>query len=255
VAYIYVESTTSNSVTLVLDELDDTWENGTRTVTWYIAKGYVPSATSFDKWTAGEPIENNAMAGGLGTFSNLEPDTEYYVYCEVYHGSDLISEFGGENDPWWFVTDAEYEEPDEPTVDIVKWTWTASNGSASAMETLNSYVRLTKGSPTDTFYNTVWKDMVDKVWEIIEAKTNWWDGTYASYYDTKNLPQNSDGLYELTAVAFNSLRNNIELVGNEYLGVGRIGIPRVYAYNSNYPVKASYFTTLTNYMNACIDNL
>ena len=142
-------------------------------------------------------------------------------------------------------------------ISIKKWSWSASNGSnASATVTSNSYYALSKGTKTSNFSHLVWMDMVDKVWEIIRATTNWWDSSHASLSDTKNLPQNSDGLYELTAVAFNSLRNNIELIGNQSNVLGyKTGIGKVEAQNTDYPVKAQYFLTLANYINSCIDNL
>ncbi len=234
-------SSSTDSLTLRLCKLQTSWSQGIRTTSWQIG----------NLWAPGEDIPNNAEYGGEVTFSGLDADTEYYVVCEVYHGSTLLSTIDG-----YVTTDADeggWEEPDEPTVDIAKWSWYASNGTnASAIETFTSYATLTKGSPTESFYHTVWNDMVEKAWEIIKASTNWWDSTYGSLDDTKFYSEP----YELTADMFNSLRNNIELVGNGYLGIGRTGIPRpVYSYDSNYPVKASYFTTLTDYMNECIDNL
>lgn len=144
---------------------------------------------------------------------------------------------------------------------IKKWSWSASNSTAidhvtSASVTLNSYYALNKDNPTSDFSHLVWMDMVDKVWEVIWNKTKYWDDFWADKDTTRNLPQNSDGLYELTAVAFNSLRNNIELIGNRSDVLGRkTGIGQVFAQNANYPVKAEYFLTLADYINDCIDNL
>lgn len=135
---------------------------------------------------------------------------------------------------------------------IAKWNWFASNGSASKDVTTASYYALSKGTPTTSFSHLVWNDMVDKAYEIIRAKTNWWDENYASYNNTKmNSPP-----YELTAKMFNSLRNNIELIGNRSDVLGyKTGIGQVFAKNTDYPVKAEYFITLANYINDCIDNL
>lgn len=144
---------------------------------------------------------------------------------------------------------------------IKKWSWSTSNSTAtdhvtSASVTLNSYYALNKDNPTSDFSHFVWMDMVDKVWEVIWNKTKYWDSNYADKDTTRNLSQNSDGLYELTAVAFNSLRNNIELIGNRSDVLGRkTGIGQVFAQNVNYPVKAEYFLTLADYINDCIDNL
>lgn len=244
-ANVYIESKTASSVVLVLDNLDDAWSNGTRTVIWYIAKGYIPTSTDFDYWSPGEDIENYAPAGGTGTFSELEADTQYYVLCEVYYGSTLVGEFEGE-----FVTDSEYEKP---TVYIKPWSWYSSNGSASDIETFNAYATTTADAHTIVFDHKVWNDMVDKAHEIVLAVPGmWgWDETYASLNDTKFHSEP----YILTADMFNSLRNNIEIAGS-LLNLGYdTGIGRVYSYDRDYPVKAEYFRIIPDYINACIDRL
>ena len=477
-AYISVKSKTSDSAKLCLLSLDTNWTSGTRTVAWYLGfpNSSRPTETSFYRFKQGADIENKASSGGDAEFGDLEPDTRYYVYCQVYHGSSMLADFEGEfrtdsasvTQPWsldcyaqtdvdeygtsiygefssysvaqypiqfsgngeiwinfggdtntvvyistsddidyetgeplsyeavsyngsisqFWVSDAEtyyiyvrsdtgtesgsfwidisppwvtalggstkyidkqgtsytkgvsqltiYRNPlvflesgtvkislsedsfvncwigtstdygagapleydvfidsfdstpveynvtkgvkyyiwftsaysgyyteatlnisyAEGTVTISKWSWNASNGSASATETIAAHSAIVNKSATTNFSHLVWEDMVDKVWEIIKAKTNWWDENYASLSDTKYLPQNSDGKYELTAVAFNSLRNNIELIGNRSDVLGRkTGIGVVYAKDTDFPVKAGYFTTLTDYINDCIDNL
>jgi hypothetical protein len=94
--------------------------------------------------------------------------------------------------------------------------------------------------------------MVDKVKEIMDEAVGWWDSAdYATYYDTKF----NSSPYELTAVMFNSLRNNIEIAGNTdaYIGLGhKTGIGPV---SSGDYVYGDYFLTLAEYINECIDNL
>lgn len=142
--------------------------------------------------------------------------------------------------------------PDNPAAETVdKWSWSSSNGSASATQTSNAYNAVTNKKATTNFSHLVWNDMVDKVNEVIKAYSSGktWDSTYASYANTKM----SSTPYYLTAVKFNSLRNNIEIVGNTYLNIGyKTGIGKV---ETGDYVKGSYFTTLADYINDCIDNL
>ena len=242
-ATIEILSKDTTSVTLYLDNLDEGWSNGTRTTIWYLGKGYIPSEFDNDKWAPGEDIEDRAPSGGEVTFENLETDTRYYVLCEVWHGANRVKSIDGE-----FVTDSEeggWEEPDQP-LDIVKWDWSATN------ERLQAWLSLTvpKLYPIEpNFSHNVWNALVDKVAEVRSASgTYHWDSTHASLNDTK---MNSKP-YELTAVKFNSLRNNLNLVC-DYRGVKRPDMPFVYSMNKRYPVLASYFNEITNAINRCID--
>lgn len=131
---------------------------------------------------------------------------------------------------------------------VTKWDWLASNGLASANQTLRAYNQVNNNGYTTDFSHLVWNDMVDKVYAVIKATTNWWDGTYGSYYDTK-----MSGPREiLTAKMFNSLRNNIELV-RLYLGKSTTtGIGQVHTGDRVY---GWYFTALTEFINGCIDDI
>lgn len=209
------------------------------------ARVYLTTNPSFN-YIGGEPFSYEVYEDGTrySIYHRIEKDTTYYLYFRGFDEDDT----GLCDSGFWFDADQ--------GATISKWDWYSSNGSASANVTLNSYYALYKDNPTSDFSHLVWMDMVDKAWEIIKVKTNWWDSGYADKNTTKNLTQNSDGLYELTAVAFNSLRNNIELIGNRSDVLGRkTGIGQVFAQNASYPVKAEYFLTLADYINDCIDNL
>lgn len=143
-----------------------------------------------------------------------------------------------------------WEEPDEPSINIAKWDWYSSNGSTSALLTFSTYSFLGKGNSTEFFVHTVWNDMVDKVYDLLEVTTNWWIPDYTSYNGAKIV----SSPYELTADKFNSLRNNLDSVC-KYLNIPITGIGKVYSYDKDYPVKASYFTTITDTINQCIDSL
>jgi hypothetical protein len=219
------------------------------------ARVYISDNPSFNE-VAGDPFFPDWECYDDGTYLRfgklVEKNTTYYLFFRGF--DETVSGFCGIGLQF---------QADESTT-IAKWDWYSSNGSnASASDTINSYYALNKDEPTSDFSNDVWMDMVDKVDEITQA-SNYWDEDYASLYDTKNLPQNSDGLYELTAVAFNSLRNNIELVG---LKLGMSKIPNAtdgdnavsgtipHPVTSGRKVFAHYFLTLANYINSCIDNL
>ena len=134
------------------------------------------------------------------------------------------------------------------------WNWQVSNGTATSSETNAAYNAVVNKTAVKNFSHLVWNDLVDKVKEVIESKSLAWDITYASYANTRMVT----APYELTATKFNSLRNNIEIVANK-VGIAKISdtdIPHpVYSYNSDYPVKGSYFIVLANYLNSVIDSL
>lgn len=124
---------------------------------------------------------------------------------------------------------------------VSKWSWTSSNGSASATETSAAYNAVLYKQITTNFSHKVWNDLVDKVNAILVAKGLSWDTYYATLSSTK---VNSTP-YELTAVKFNSLRNNLDFAYTT-------GISKV---NSGDDVLGSYFITLAQSINNAIDNL
>ena len=174
-------------------------------------------------------------------------DTNFYIEAPVTAGTTYYMWVRAINSTTPLST-ALYIELHPPKPSITKWSWSASNGNASTSATYAAYSALTNGEDTRNFSHIVWSDMVDKVYEIAMATIGYWDESYATYYNTK---MNTEP-YELTADMFNSIRNNIELVGN-YIGLGyRTGISKVYP---DYKVYGYYLTSLTNYINSCIDNL
>lgn len=244
-ATISIYSKTSSSVTLYLTSLDTSWTDGIRTVYWYLGSGGggIPTENAYYK-SATASLSNGISSGGNVTFTGLNASTQYGIYCTVYHGSKYLTELQG-----FVTTDSGSSSGggDEPTT-VTKWDWFGVNGDAWAEETMAAYNAVVNKKATTDFSRWVWNDMVAKVYEIAMASTKYWDSHYASRYDT--LINKSP--CELTAVKFNSLRNNIELVGN-YVGLGyRTGIGVVAPGDVVY---GEYFITLTNYMNACIDKL
>lgn len=225
-AGISVASKTSDSVTLYISNLDETWANGERTVYWYLGYGNsgMPSANAYYK-TDTASLEDEDPSGGHVTFSGLKANTEYGICCEIYHGSEFLKELTG-----WVRTNEESL--------VRKWNWYESNGSATVLQTVNAFDALNNQEPTTNFSYKVWNDMVDKVWEILAVSEGEWDDRYAPYEATRMKPSDRT----LTATRFNSLRYNLGYMPSAAVKPGD-------------PVRGTYFIEITNTMNKWIDTL
>ena len=195
--------------------------------------GYLSTTTGFDS-TNGMPTSYLAEDGTSGPGDNfaitynVTAGTTYYVWvCESYGESTGTIEL--------------YVQPPEKTISITKWSWTASNGNASASLTQAAYSAVVDKTVVTNFSYLVWNDLCDKVKEILDATGDSWDSTYATYANTKMSSSNKT----LTATKFNSLRYNI---GSHY----STGISDVY---TNDDVLGSYFTKLASCINGWIDTL
>ena len=162
------------------------------------------------------------------TKTGLKPGTRYSVSIEA---EDLVT---GWSNSWStrVTTDK---------IVVAAWSWSSSNGTASASRTKAAYNALINDGSTSDFSYLVWNDMCSKVIEIENAAGLTWSTKYASYADTKM--SSSDKV--LTATRFNSLRYNI---GRSY----STGIDTVYPGDTVY---AWYFTTLARCMNEWIDQI
>lgn len=162
------------------------------------------------------------------TKTGLKPGTRYSVSIEA---EDLVT---GWSNSWStrVTTDK---------IVVAAWSWSSSNGTASASRTKAAYNALINNGSTSDFSYLVWNDMCSKVIEIENAAGLTWSTKYASYADTKM--SSSDKV--LTATRFNSLRYNI---GRSY----STGIDTVYPGDTVY---AWYFTTLARCMNEWIDQI
>lgn len=162
------------------------------------------------------------------TKTGLKPGTRYSVSIEA---EDLVT---GWSNSWStrVTTDK---------IVVAAWSWSSSNGTASASRTKAAYNALINNGSTSDFSYLVWNDMCSKVIEIENAAGLTWSTKYASYADTKM--SSSDKV--LTATRFNSLRHNI---GRSY----STGINEVVSGDTVY---AWYFTTLARCMNEWIDQI
>jgi hypothetical protein len=156
------------------------------------------------------------------TFSGLSPSTSYAVNVNV-SGTWLGAKT--------FTTKSKQ-------INIASWDWFASS------ERINFYNVLYGSLPANPEYlsRNVWNDLVNKVNELIIA-TNatgyGWDAGYATLNGTYVNSGES-----LSAVKFNSLRNNLHFI--QHTGISKVNIGD--------PILPSYFITITNTINNVIAN-
>ena len=211
---------TTDSISARLVGINTDYPNNKVRVTFYVAGSQVSSFTF-----AGVPSSGTTK---WMTKTGLKPGTRYSVSIEA---EDLVT---GWSNSW----------SDRVTTDkilVSAWSWSSSNGTASASQTKAAYTALTNNGSTLDFSYLVWNDMCSKVIEIENAAGLTWSTKYASYADTKM--SSSDKV--LTATRFNSLRYNI---GRSYsTGINEVA--------SGDTVYAWYFTTLARCMNEWIDQI
>ena len=211
---------TTDSISARLVGINTDYPNNKVRVTFYVAGSQVSSFTF-----AGVPSSGTTK---WMTKTGLKPGTRYSVSIEA---EDLVT---GWSNSW----------SDRVTTDkilVSAWSWSSSNGTASASQTKAAYTALTNNGSTSDFSYLVWNDMCSKVIEIENAAGLTWSTKYASYADTKM--SSSDKV--LTATRFNSLRYNIGAVYSTDINEVASG-DTVYAW---------YFTTLARCMNEWIDQI
>lgn len=195
--------------------------------------GYIGTSSSWDssKRAPSSYIDYNDD-GGSGNnckiIADVKAGTTYYLWARYYSKSTS-------------GTISFCIEPPSLSSSIARWSWTSSNGNASAMATQTAYNALTTGGTVSDFSYVVWNDMVDKVMEIIEATGSSWNTSRATYANTRMSASDKT----LTATRFNSLRYNI---GLRY-STG------IYDVKRGDTVYASYFITLANCINGWIDSI
>lgn len=189
-------------------------------IRFYVRKDPDPGYGAVDKtYTASATYMTRTLSG-------LSPETNYACNVKL-------------DDTTWIGT--QYFTTEESSVSVEEWSWNSSNGSASATQTKSAYNAITNKGTTDGFSYLVWNDMVDKVYEILDAIGGSWNSKYASYSATKMSSTDKS----LTAKRFNSLRYNI---GLHY----STEIDEVYRGDTVY---GRYFTMLSNCINSWIGGL
>lgn len=211
-AYIGTVSTSTSSIRVRLYGLDTTYAGSDRVCTWYL--------DGARKGTS--KLGAKVSSGGDYTFSSLSPGTSYDISVSI-------------TAPGWTITVELDTTAETDEVSVEPWSWTRSNGSASASQTRAAYSAVTNNGSLSKFSYLVWNDLVDKVKEVLDANGYSWRTNYATYSETKM----SSSSKVLTAKRFNSLRYNI---GYHYsTGISEVSRGDI--------VYGWYFTTLANCLN------
>lgn len=158
------------------------------------------------------------------TFSGLTPSTSYTANVNV--------------DNSWLGSTTFVTNSVKPSFNVKPWDW------SSSQERIKFYNVLYGNLPanSENISHNVWNDLVNKVNELIvatEATTYGWNEVYATLSGTYVSAGES-----LSAVKFNSLRNNLHFVQNT-------GISKV---NAGDPILPSYFIRITETINSIIEN-
>lgn len=167
----------------------------------------------------------------LQTFRGLTPNTKYRIYM-----SWSTSTTGEGN--------YEYKSITTTSATVDPWDWTASNGEATADQTVIAYdvVNNPDSSRNVAYFSyLVWNDLVDKVFEAWEADDGSWNSKYLSYNATRMTSSDRT----LTAARFNSLRYNIGV--NVSTDIDEVA--------KGDTVYGWYFERMTNCLNKWISNI
>lgn len=128
------------------------------------------------------------------TVTGLTPNTSYTV--------NAAGVIGTVSDQW--ATAQTFKTKGQG---VTPWSWTDSNGSATAGQTRAAYAILQGTRPADGFAHLVWNDLVDKVEEMRAALGGVWD-TVGGQYLTADACKVAAGDI-LRAAAYNSIKVNI----------------------------------------------
>jgi len=140
---------------------------------------------------------------------------------------------------------------------ITPWSWTSSNGSATASQTQAAYAALTSNGNTSSFHRNVWNDLVNKQKLVLTALNFSWADTYGTISNTRMNYAYED----LTAARFNAVRYNTRYMSwswatnpslpgyvgrDNFIGVGTVGE------NNADVVYGRYFLELAERLNVVI---
>lgn len=221
VATVPNNTSITDTVYVSLRGMSGTYTGGQRTLAWEF------NGTAM----ATETLGNSDVNTPDKTIRGLTAGTTYTIVAHVYVHNGSIEYWDSYFTKFQNGTTAQITT-NSATPTITPFSWTAS------AQTRAAYSAVTNKTATENFSHLVWNDMVDKVKEIFDANGWSWDNYYATYNNTRM----TSSPYTLTAVKFNSLRNNIDFHNNT--GIGKV--------NKDDPVKGSYFTTLVTKINGMI---
>lgn len=157
----------------------------------FVRLSSVPSDVTYDTTVSASSVFSRTVGG-------LEPGTSYTA--------NVAGVIGTVSDQWagaqTFTTDES-----APVPSVEPWSWTASNGSATAGQTQAAYAILQGTRPADGFSHLVWNDLVDKVEEMRAAVGGVWDTVGGSYLTAAACKASAGDT--LRAEAYNSVKVNI----------------------------------------------
>ena len=207
------------------------------------------------------PVASNSSSDCSVAFTEVgELSGIYEVYLPAHslyltsegssNGSNVYwaARHGKSTQRWVFTVEGAPEEPDEPVINIAKWSWTSSNGSATAAQTRAAYSAITGNGAVSDFSYWVWNDLCAKVKECIDAEgTSWYTngGVGGSSSATYSGARMSASNKTLTASRFNAVRGNVG---------GRVSTG-VLPVSSGDPVYGEDFVAITTALNKWIGNL
>lgn len=182
-------------------------------------------------------IQSDRLGGSSSTFSQtitgLSPSSSYRWTATLGYAI-------GSNIQWLDMTDSGILYTQSAGLGIQPWFWTKSNGEATTVMTQNAYDVLYGRLPASEFSHYVWNDLVDKVYEMRQAKGYSWDTAYGRYTSYSGCKLYTGDV--LTALIFNSVKYNVGSINPTFADV-----------TSGERIYGEYFTILTDRLNEIIE--
>lgn len=214
---------------------------GLNTLSWdNYGTSKVPRYNSFKISCIGDvrTAEKGSVSGTSKyiTYAGLTPGTLY----EFNYIVNFTSDTGVTND----YSGGYAEQETNARSKVERWTWTASNGSASTAQTKAAYSAVTGHGSTTDFSYRVWNDLVNKVNEAAVAAGGSWSVPGSKYLSLEETLMSANDKV-LTAKRFNSLKVNI----GSHVSTG------IQDVSPGDTVLGSYFITLADKLNQWIDSI
>lgn len=184
--------------------IDPTWSLSATTDT-ITARITNKGSYSYFSWSLRD-ASNNIISGATSystatskTYSGLAPGTTYIVYMSWSRSTNGEGNYDSDS-----ITTDEVSG-------VTPWSWNASNGTASAVQTRTAYNAVSNYGPISDFSYLVWNDMVTKVAEMRNRANQKpvWNTKYLTQANTSM--SNTESGRTMTAARYNSLRYNIGL--------------------------------------------
>lgn len=202
---------------------------------------YRPLRLTIDGTSISKKVYDSDNSGGSDSYwtirvTGLDPDTTYTFEAQLgYYTGSTAS---------WLSLYADGSFTTEPEVIAVdKWSWTSSNGSATATQTRYAYEVCQGERTADNFSYKVWNDLVDKANEVRTARGYYWDTANGKYLSVANCKVSSGE--DLSAEVYNSVRYNLGSI----IAVGFADV------SPGDEVTGYHFTRLAEVINLIIDSL